>query len=191
MGAVPSNCKASLNSAATSPSKMDVSLISTKRCSLSPWESVGILPYAADDGNEKGQASHLHLDPEKHLAFFAFRFPDPTGRWARTWAEPEWLLPLPDPVASRLQEGAALAPTLREVREPDGTRSAALDFIVEVPVPVPAKRRAGATGARMGLGHSNPGDRYRAGYLWQPALPSAFSRYGRLRWATGPHSTAH
>ncbi len=42
--------------------------------------------------------------------------------------------PLPDPVVARLKQGAILAPTLREIAEPDGTRYAVLDCIVEVPV---------------------------------------------------------
>jgi transposase len=41
--------------------------------------------------------------------------------------------PLPDPAVERLQTGACLAPTLREVNEPDGTRYAVLDLIIEVP----------------------------------------------------------
>ena len=104
-----------------------------------PVLKVGLLPYAADDGGDQGQAYHLHLDPEKRLASFAFRFPDAVGRWRRTWACPELLLPLPDPLVERLREGVALAPTLREIREADGTRHAVLDFIVEVPVPPPAE----------------------------------------------------
>src|SRR5215471_7596228 len=73
-----------------------------------PVLKVGILPYAADDGGDQGQAYHLHLDPEKRLASFAFRFPEATGSWRRTLACPELLLPLPDPGVARLQEGVAL-----------------------------------------------------------------------------------
>jgi len=100
-----------------------------------PVLKVGILPYAADDGGEKGQAYHLRLDPQKREVCFAFRFPDAAGRWTRKWAEPEMVLTLPDPVVERLQEGAPLAPLLREISEPGGTRYAVLDFIIEVPVP--------------------------------------------------------
>ena len=46
---------------------------------------------------------------------------------------------LPDAVVERLQEGAPLAPVLREISEPDGTRYAVLDFIIEVPVPALAE----------------------------------------------------
>jgi putative transposase len=103
-----------------------------------PVLGVGVLPYAADDGSEKGQAYHLRLDVQGHCVSFAFRFPDETGTWRRTWAEPEILLTLPDAVVERLRAGAALAPTLREIREPDGKRYAVLDFMVEVEVSVPA-----------------------------------------------------
>ncbi len=61
------------------------------------------------------------------------------GGWAPTWTEPQMLLPLPDLVVERLQAGAALAPTLREIACPDGTRYAVLDFMVEVPVPEPVE----------------------------------------------------
>src|SRR5258708_1343261 len=108
-----------------------------------PVLKVGILPYAADDGGDKGQAHRLHLDPEKRLASFAFRYAAAAGRWARTGASPQVLLPLPDALLERLGQGAALAPTLREIREPGGTRYAVLDFIVEVEVPTPAEWQQG------------------------------------------------
>jgi transposase len=104
-----------------------------------PVLKAGILPYAADDGGDKGQAYHLRLDAQKRVVFFAFRFPDAAGRWTRKWAEQELVLTLPDPVAERLQGGAPLAPLLREISEPDGTRYAVLDFIIEVPVPALAE----------------------------------------------------
>lgn len=100
-----------------------------------PVLKVGILPYAADDGGDKGQAYHLRLDLQSRVVFFAFRFPDAAGRWSRKWAEPEIVLPLPDLVVERLQKGEPLAPLLREISEPGGTRYAVLDFIIEVPVP--------------------------------------------------------
>jgi putative transposase len=99
-----------------------------------PVLKVGILPYAGDDGGEKGQAYRLRIDLEERCAFFAFRSPSASGVWKRQWTEPEMMLKLADPVIERLRAGAALAPTLREIREPDGTRYAVLDFIVEVPV---------------------------------------------------------
>jgi putative transposase len=99
---------------------------------------VGILPYAADDGGEQGQAHRSRLDLEARCCSFAFRAPDQAGDWSRSWTEPQTLLPLPDPVVEGLQAGAGLAPTLREIAEADGTRYAVLDLIVEVPVaPLP------------------------------------------------------
>jgi putative transposase len=103
-----------------------------------PVLKVGILPYAADDGGEHGQAYRLRLDLEGRCCFFAFRAPDQSGHWRPGWAEPQTHLALPDPVVERLQAGERLAPTLREIAEPDGTRYAVLDLIFEVPVtPLP------------------------------------------------------
>ncbi len=99
-----------------------------------PVLKVGILPYAGDDGGEKGQAYRLRIDLEGRDCFLAFRAPDQTGSWPASWTEPQMRLPLPDPVVERLKQGAILAPTLREIAEPDGTRYAVIDFIVEVPV---------------------------------------------------------
>jgi putative transposase len=99
-----------------------------------PVLKVGILPYAADDGGEHGQAYRLRLDLEGRCCYFAFRAPDRTGHWSLSWTEPQTHLPLPDPAVERLQAGESLAPTLREIAEPDGTRYAVLDLIVEVPV---------------------------------------------------------
>src|SRR5215469_731471 len=100
-----------------------------------PVLKVGILPYAGDDGGEKGQVYRLRIDLPGHCCYFAFRFPDDTGVWEGAWTEPQILLPLPDPVVECLKVGVALAPNLREIREPDGTRYAVLDLIIEVPVP--------------------------------------------------------
>ena len=86
-----------------------------------PVLKVGILPYAGDDGGEHGQAHRLHLDLEGRCCLFAFRAPDQSGHWSPTWTEPQTRLALPDPVMERLQEGECLAPTLREVAQPDGT----------------------------------------------------------------------
>jgi putative transposase len=103
-----------------------------------PVQKRGILPYAADDGGEHGQAYRFRLDLEGHCCYFAFRAPDQTGQWNLSWTEPQSHLPLPDPVVERLQVGESLAPTLREIAEPDGTRYAVLDLIIEVPVtPLP------------------------------------------------------
>ena len=100
-----------------------------------PVLGTGILPYAGDDGGTAGQTYRLRLDVEERCCYFAFRTPNEAGVWAATWTEPQVMLKLPDPVVERLQAGAALAPTLREIACPDGTRYAVLDFIVEVPVP--------------------------------------------------------
>ena len=99
-----------------------------------PVLKVGILPYAGDDGGQMGQAYRLRIDLAGPDCFFAFRAPDQTGSWPASWTESQMRLPLPDPVVARLKQGAILAPTLREIAEPDGTRYAVLDFIVEVPV---------------------------------------------------------
>lgn len=99
-----------------------------------PVLKVGQLPYAGDDGAEKGQAFRLALDLDQKQVTLALRFPDEDGKWSRSWRENTRNLPLPDPVISRLKSGEALAPTLREMQQIDGTRYAVLDFIVNVPV---------------------------------------------------------
>jgi hypothetical protein len=95
----------------------------------------GILPYAGDDGGEKGQAYRLRIDVEGGCFYLALRCPDERGAWPVSWTEPQLRLPLPKPVVQRLRQGALLAPTLREIAEPDGTRYAVLDFSIEVPMP--------------------------------------------------------
>ncbi len=103
-----------------------------------PVLKVGILPYAGDDGGEHGQAYRLRIDLKGRCCYVAFRAPDQVGQWNPTWTEPVTQLSLPDPVLEHLQAGESLAPTLREIALPDGTRYAVLDFIVEVPVsPLP------------------------------------------------------
>jgi hypothetical protein len=99
-----------------------------------PVLKVGILPYAGDDGGEKGQAYRLRIDLEGRDCFFAFRAPDESGAWPASWTEPQMRLLLPDPVVEYLKAGESLAPTLREIAEPDGTRYAVLDLIIEIPV---------------------------------------------------------
>ncbi len=105
-----------------------------------PLLKVGVLPYAGDDGGQMGQAYRLRIDLEGRCCYFAFRAPDESGVWPASWTEPQMRLPLPDPVVERLKQGAILAPTLREIAEPDGTRYAVLDCIVEVPVTELAER---------------------------------------------------
>jgi transposase len=106
-----------------------------------PVLNVGILPYAADDGGERGQAHRLRIDLEGRCCYVALRAPDQAGSWPASWTEPQFQLPLPPPVVERLQAGEDLAPTLREVVEPDGRRYAVLDFMVEVPVTPPAEQQ--------------------------------------------------
>ena len=102
----------------------------------------GILPYAGDDGGALGQAYRFRIDLEGCCCYLAFRFPNERGVWAKAWTEPLTCLPLPDPVVERLQAGEGLAPTLREIAEPDGTRYAVLDLIIEVPVtPLPEQKQ--------------------------------------------------
>ncbi len=105
-----------------------------------PVLKVGILPYAGDDGGEKGQTYRFRIDLEGRCCYFAFRAPDQTGRWPTSWTGPQIQLPLPNPVVERLIQGAVLAPTLREQDEPDGTRYAVLDVIIEVPISAPPER---------------------------------------------------
>jgi putative transposase len=103
-----------------------------------PVQKGGILPYAADDGGENGQAYRLRIDGEGRCCYFAFRAPDQAGSWPASWTEPQLRLPLPPPVVEHLRTGEDLAPTLREQILPDGKRYAVLDFMVEVPLaPLP------------------------------------------------------
>ena len=95
-----------------------------------PLLKVGMLTYAGDDGREKGQAYRLALDVEAGVARFRFRYPDETGIWH--WRTVDTIIPLPDCLKARLDDGALMAPTLREERRADGERFAVLDFIVEV-----------------------------------------------------------
>jgi predicted RNA-binding Zn-ribbon protein involved in translation (DUF1610 family) len=94
----------------------------------------GQLPYAGDDGPEKGQTYRLSVDIEGRKLDLAFRCPDEAGAWSRTWARHTVQVSVPEPVAARLAQGEILAPTLRAVEEADGTRYAVLDFSINVPV---------------------------------------------------------
>src|SRR5215471_327454 len=107
-----------------------------------PVLKAGILPYAGDDGGEKGQAYRLRLDLLAGCCYLALRCPDEHGAWPASWTEPQVRVPLPDALMQPLMHGAVLAPSLREISEADGSRYAVLDFIVEVPVlqpPEPAQ----------------------------------------------------
>jgi hypothetical protein len=106
-----------------------------KTCKESPCRSAASYPTRASDGGERGQAYRLRFDLEGRDCLFALRAPDESGAWPSTWTEPQLRLPLPDPVVERLMQGAVLAPTLREIAEPDASRYVVLDLIIEVPVP--------------------------------------------------------
>ncbi len=99
-----------------------------------PFLKTGILPYAGDDGPQMGQAYRLCLDLDQKTVTLALRTPNESGAWARHWREKTIQMALPEVVVSRMKAGKMLAPSLREISEPDGTRYAVLDFIVEVPV---------------------------------------------------------
>ncbi len=98
-----------------------------------PRLKAGILPYAGDDGPTMGQSYRLSLDLEQKQITLALRTPDETGTWARTWREKTIQMGLPEVVLARMKQGKTLAPSLREIIEPEGTRYAVLDFILEVP----------------------------------------------------------
>jgi putative transposase len=98
-----------------------------------PVLKVGILPYAGDDGPTMGQSYRLSLDLEQKHITLALRTPDETGTWARTWRDKTIQMGLPEVVLARMKQGKMLAPSLREIIEPEGMRYAVLDFIVEVP----------------------------------------------------------
>jgi len=95
-----------------------------------PLLKVGMLTYAGDDGREKGQAYRLALDVDAGVARFRFRYPDEAGIWH--WRKVDTIIPLPDCLKERLDDGELMAPTLREERRADGERFAVLDFTVEV-----------------------------------------------------------
>jgi transposase len=85
-----------------------------------------------------GQTYRMSYELDQKTLTVALRTPDAQGAWARNWREKTCHLPLPDIVVTRAKAGKPLAPTLREIVETDGTRSAVLDFIIEVPAERPA-----------------------------------------------------
>jgi putative transposase len=98
-----------------------------------PLLNVGMLTYAGDDGGKQGQSYRLSFDLQAGMASLRFRFPDEAGRWQ--WKQDPILLPLPTCVVERLKQGLPMAPTLRELIKPDGSRVAVLDVIVQVKQP--------------------------------------------------------
>jgi putative transposase len=99
-----------------------------------PVLKTGVLPYAGDDGPAMGQSYRMQIDLEQKQVTLAIRYPDEAGQWARTWREKTMKMALPVQILAHLAQGEALAPSLREINQPDGTRYAVLDFIVQVPV---------------------------------------------------------
>ena len=99
-----------------------------------PVLKAGILPYAGDDGPTMGQAYRLSLDLDQNILTLALRTPNELGVWVRNWRDKMIQMALPEVVTARVTEGNMLAPSLREIIEPDGTCYAVLDCIVEVPV---------------------------------------------------------
>jgi putative transposase len=95
-----------------------------------PLLKVGMLTYAGDDGGDKGQSYRLSFDLKAQTACLRFRFPDAAGRWQ--WKLDPILLPLPACAVERLKEGLPMAPSLRELVKPDGSRVAVLDVVVQV-----------------------------------------------------------
>jgi putative transposase len=94
-----------------------------------PLLKVSMLTYAGDDGGDKGQSYRLSFDLQAQTACLRFRFPDAAGRWQ--WRQDPLLLPLPACVLAWLADGLPMAPTLRELVKPDGSRVAVLDVIVQ------------------------------------------------------------
>jgi putative transposase len=99
-----------------------------------PVLKAGILPYAGDDGADRGQAYRLTYSLDQKLITLALRTPDENGKWARTWREQTCQMTIPDVLVARLKAGEMQAPSLRESQEADGSRYAVLDFMVVVPV---------------------------------------------------------
>jgi hypothetical protein len=105
---------------------------------------LGQLTFAGDDGMAAGQTYRALLSVvqscdlatrvERRQArlWLRLRAPDPVGSWS--WGAWSAQIPLPALVLSYLEHGATpLAPTLREITSPDGSRLAVLDVILEVP----------------------------------------------------------
>src|SRR5215469_14590291 len=116
-----------------------------------PVQKVGQLPFAGDDGMHAGRTYRAVIweasccdrstraeERRTHLAL-KLRAPDPQGTWA--WGAWSAEIPLPAAVCAYLEQGATpLAPTLRELVHPDGSRVAVLDFILGVPTRKPPPR---------------------------------------------------
>jgi hypothetical protein len=109
-----------------------------------PVQQVGQLTFAGDDGMAAGQtyralvavgqSCDLATQAEARRASLWLRLRAPDEQGTRVWGAWSTQIPLPALVLSYLAHGATpLAPTLREIRSPDGRRLAVLDLILEVP----------------------------------------------------------
>jgi hypothetical protein len=105
------------------------------------------------------QSCDLRTRAEARQASLALRLraPNPGGSWV--WGAWSAEIPLPAAVLAYLEQGATpLAPTLREIVRPDGSRIAVLDLILEVParkVP-PLSRERRVLGFDWGCARSSP-----------------------------------
>ncbi|QBD80236.1 transposase [Ktedonosporobacter rubrisoli] len=97
-----------------------------------PLMQAAQLPYAGDDGATMGQAYRMAVDLKQKQIRLSLRTPDAQGNWGRGWRDRQIRLPIPDYVVAKMEQGSTQAPVLREIKEPDGTRYAVLDLIVEV-----------------------------------------------------------
>ncbi len=108
-----------------------------------PVLSVGHLTFAGDDGMEAGQTYQACLEmarfcdlqtrQEQQQASISLRLrtPNEQGEWA--WGAWSGAISLPATVCTHLELGASTkAPTLREIRDDDGSRVVVLDLILEV-----------------------------------------------------------
>src|SRR5258708_30280986 len=109
-----------------------------------PVLSVGQLTFAGDDGMKLGQTYRArievaqfcdlttHTEQNRATLTLKLRTPDDQGKWA--WGGWSEAIPLPEAVFAYLWQGATTqAPTLREIRSDDGSRTAVLDVMLEVP----------------------------------------------------------
>ena len=109
-----------------------------------PVLSVGQLTFAGDDGMKLGQTYRArieaaqfcdlatHTEQNRATLTLKLRTPDDRGKWA--WGGWSEAIPLPEAVFAYLWQGATTqAPTLREIRSDDGSRTAVLDVMLEVP----------------------------------------------------------
>ena len=78
---------------------------------------------------KKDRDYRLSFDQDAGTATLRFRFPDAQGHWQ--WCADPVTLRLPTVLVERLKEGEPLAPSLRELIKPDGSRVAVLDVSIQ------------------------------------------------------------